>query len=291
MRLSCLLAFSFATAVSHAAANKERIVAVGGGVTEIVFALGRGRSVVATDTSSYFPKKAAELPKVGYQRNLAAEGILSHQPTMVLAAEEAGPPAVLRQLKSAGVRIETLNTSPTVEGLVQRIKRLGELLNEPERAAVLASDIKASFRDIKKQQKQLTQDPRRVLFIMQHKGSAPRVAGADTNIDTLIRLSGATNAAAELSGFRTLSTEAMVSLNPDVILTTSQSLEAMGGEARLWGIPGISRTTAGRERQVIAMDALLLMGFSVRSPVATRRLLTAWQSLEPAQHSVSAQTN
>jgi iron complex transport system substrate-binding protein len=261
------------------ATNTERIVTIGGGITEIVFALGKGRSVVATDTSSYFPDRAKHLPKVGYQRSLAVEGLLAFEPTLILASAEAGPISVITQLQASGLKVEQLNEEPSLEGLLQRIKRIGHLVGEKQRANILSNDVQRAFAAIDSQKQLLKGEPPRVLFIMQHRGSAPMVAGKGTNIDTLIRLSGARNSASDINGFKTLSTEAMVALNPEIILTTSQTLEAMGGEAYLWRIPGLGRTIAGREQNLVDMDALLLMGFSIRSPVATKQLLSTWQAM------------
>ena len=43
--------------------KNQRIVTVGGSVTEIVFALGSGKSVVAVDWSSRIPSKVSKLPQ------------------------------------------------------------------------------------------------------------------------------------------------------------------------------------------------------------------------------------
>jgi iron complex transport system substrate-binding protein len=84
-------------------ADRARIVAVGGDVTEILYALGADALIVATDTTSLYPSAALQTPKVGYLRSLAAEGILSLEPTLVIAAGGAGPPETLAQLRDAGV--------------------------------------------------------------------------------------------------------------------------------------------------------------------------------------------
>src|SRR5688500_2465583 len=75
----------------------ERIVTLNGDSAEIVFALGLGAEVVGTDTSATFPAEAVGRPKVGYQRQLSAEGILSLNPTVAIGSSEAGPPEVLDQ--------------------------------------------------------------------------------------------------------------------------------------------------------------------------------------------------
>ena len=87
----------------------KRVVSVGGALTETVYALGAGELLVGSDTTSYYPEAAANSPKVGYQRALSAEGILSLSPDLVIMTDEAGPPPVLAQLNSAGVNMLTLN--------------------------------------------------------------------------------------------------------------------------------------------------------------------------------------
>ena len=59
--------------------------------------------LVGVDTTSLYPEAARRLPSVGYARSLSAEGVLSLRPTLIVASEDAGPPAVLRQLSAAGV--------------------------------------------------------------------------------------------------------------------------------------------------------------------------------------------
>src|SRR3546814_8110214 len=104
-----------AAAASNAdagAPDSSRIVAAGGVVTEIVYRLGAGDRIVAADTTSLYPPEAADLPKVGYMRTLSAEGILSVGPSIVIAAEEAGPPAVIDQIRQAGVPVVVLSEDP-----------------------------------------------------------------------------------------------------------------------------------------------------------------------------------
>ena len=83
----------------------ERIIPVNGDLAEVVFALGLGGQVVATDISATYPPAANETPKIGYQRTLVAETILAFEPTVILADDLAGPAEVLDQLRDAGVRV------------------------------------------------------------------------------------------------------------------------------------------------------------------------------------------
>ena len=71
-----------------------RLVTLGGSITEIVYALGAEAQLVGTDSTSFYPPAAAKTPKVGYFRQLSAEGILSLRPDAMVAAQEKARPTV-----------------------------------------------------------------------------------------------------------------------------------------------------------------------------------------------------
>ena len=56
------------------AAPPERVVSLGGAVTEIVVALGAQDRLVARDSTSEYPPSVTALPDVGYVRALSPEG-------------------------------------------------------------------------------------------------------------------------------------------------------------------------------------------------------------------------
>ena len=74
-------------------------------------ALGGESKLVGVDTTSQHPQALKQLPSVGYQRQLAAEGVLALRPDILIGTEEMGPPPVLKQLEGAGVRVETLSAA------------------------------------------------------------------------------------------------------------------------------------------------------------------------------------
>ncbi len=85
------------------AAPTQHVVSLGGDITEIVYALGEQGRLACDDQTSIYPPEAAKLRQVGYLRTLSAEGVLSCQPDLILASEDAGPAAALSQLAGAGV--------------------------------------------------------------------------------------------------------------------------------------------------------------------------------------------
>lgn len=117
-----------AGAVAHEA---QRVVSVGFGVTQLIDALGAGEEIVAVDSTSKAFAKARNLPVLGYQRKLAAEGIIALKPTVVIGSEEMGPEVMLSQLKQAGIAVVVLDGAQhNVSDLSAHIRTLGEQLDK-----------------------------------------------------------------------------------------------------------------------------------------------------------------
>jgi len=128
-----------------ARADAQRIVSVAGSLTEIVYALGQESRLVGADTTSLYPPSARALPQVGYQRSLSAEGILSLAPDLVLATEAAGPPAVIDQIRAAGVPVRIVTHDLSPDGLGQKVRSVAEALDRVEEGERLASRIRAEL--------------------------------------------------------------------------------------------------------------------------------------------------
>ncbi len=87
--------------MAQAAELPQRWVSAGGSLSEWVVALGGESKLVGVDTTSQHPQALKQLPSVGYQRQLAAEGVLALRPDILIGTEEMGPPPVLKQLEGA----------------------------------------------------------------------------------------------------------------------------------------------------------------------------------------------
>ena len=64
------------------------------------------------------------------------------------------------------------------------------------------------------------------------------------------------------------SPEAVIAAQPDVVLVTDQGANANGGLESLLKLPGVAQTPAGRAQRFISMEAMFLLGFGPRLPVA-----------------------
>lgn len=251
-------------------AQPERIVSTSGTLTEIVCALGADNRLVAVDSSSVYPELVTQLPQVGYSRQLSAEGILSVHADLVLLSEEAGPPAVLDQLKRLQVPLVTLPEGHTVEEAAKRIELVGEAIGSEEKGRKLAANLRRQLEQTARDQSE--QNRPKVLFLYARGGGVMNVSGTDTAADSMIHLAGGVNSITDYTGYKPLTAEGAVAAAPDVILVTERGLEASGGVAGLLSQPGLSMTPAGRNRRIVAMDDLLLLGFGPRLGQAVEEL-------------------
>ncbi|HAV1324986.1 TPA: hemin ABC transporter substrate-binding protein [Vibrio parahaemolyticus] len=242
------------------APNSERVISAGSAVTELLLALDAKDSLVAVDVTSTLPQ-GMELPDVGYHRRLSAEGLLALSPTKLIGSDEMGPTTTLNQLKSAGVDVEIVNTEANVDRLLHRIDQIATIMNRESQAANLKQEVKTQVESLQANQP-APSAKKKVLFLLIHEGRPANVAGLDTTPDAIIALAGGDNPAAKkLTSYKPLSTEAMVEMQPDVILVSGRSYETMGGaDAILKAMPLLAATPAGQTKNIITIDGHALVG-------------------------------
>ncbi|MEM9287418.1 MAG: ABC transporter substrate-binding protein [Pseudomonadota bacterium] len=252
----------------------KRVVSIGGDLTEIVYALGQGDMLVATDSTSVFPAAAQDTPKVGYVRQLSAEGVLSVEPDLLLLSGAAGPPGALEQLRVSGVEMIELPASYSMDAILEKIDVVAAALNVEEIGKSLRTDVEQSWNDAQSAVEGLPDDLS-VLFFSTLRDGAPRAAGRETAAHGLIEMLGARNVFGERTGYKGLSLEAAVAADPDVILVMDRYVEMAGGLETVKAHPAIALTTAAKNDLIILVDAVQAMQFSPRTPSAVARLATA----------------
>ncbi len=248
-----------------------RLVTVGGAITEVVYALGAEDQLVGTDTTSLYPAAALKTAKVGYMRQLSAEGLLSLRPDAVIGTTEAGPPAVIDQLRSAGVRVELVVADHSWAEVQRKVLAVGRGAGREAQARELLIRLNAEWAATQSEVAQRTGRKPRVLFILAH-GASLQVAGENTAADAMIRFAGGRNVMAGFQGYRPMTAEAMAAAAPDLVLTTTQGIEVQGGVDPFWSRPELALTPAYKRRALLHLDALELIGFGPRLPGTVRSL-------------------
>ena len=309
--LSVLSASTVPTAISPPMADNlqqsetPRIVAAGGSVTEIIYALGRGDWVVATDSTSMFPAAANEVTKLGYFRQLSTEGVLAQQPSLLLGASATGPEPMLEQVAKAGVDVHVYHVSKDIDGLSEMILDIGHRVSAVEKAEQLVTDL---HRQVDVQQRQYSEAiasyastgyPNTIsaLFVVANNDRGITVAGAKTVPQALFDTLGMTNIASDLNGYKLMDAESVLMRNPDVVFAAGHMLHGENALNSLCSHHAIAATFAGQHCLVKAMDSSIGLGLSPRFAIALKavaehglRALSIKAADTPMQEPVSSQT-
>jgi iron complex transport system substrate-binding protein len=253
----------------------DRIVPLNGDLAETVFTLGLGAKVVGVDTSATYPAaKVDRLPRIGYQSALSAEGILSLRPTVVVGSSTAGPPAVIEQIRSAGVPVVIIPEIETLDAGPRKLRLLGQALGVPKRGARLAAQVARQIAVARAEARKAASHAR-VAFLYVRGRAVQLIGGAQTRSSSMITAAGGVDAGAEagIVGYKPITAEALVGARPDVLVFLQAGLGSIGGIDGALALPGVAQTPAGRARRVLAYDDLFLLGLGPRTGAALRALV------------------
>lgn len=141
------------------------------------------------------------------------EQIISLEPDLVFVASFTDA-AVLKQLDDAGVTYFALGDFTSIEAMQQNILTIGDLVGEPDIAAGLVAEMEAIVTRIYDTVYSIETERPSVLYL----STDGWVAGANTTVDDIVVRAGGVNAAAHLNGWNQVSAEAIIEINPDVVI-------------------------------------------------------------------------
>ncbi|HEY3404256.1 MAG TPA: ABC transporter substrate-binding protein, partial [Ohtaekwangia sp.] len=249
----------------------QRIITAGSAITETVCALGDCDKIVASDRTSLYPEHIQQLPSIGYRTGINAEGILSLKPDLVIAEKDYVKEAVLTQLSSAGIKLVIVDRQLNVNDTRKFITQIAEALNKEAEGKKLIASIDADLAEAKTMLQRIATTPR-VLCIYNRGTATVSMAGKNTFAE-ILPYAGAVNAVTDVDDYKPLNTEALIAANPEFILMVSTGLESLGGIEGMLNVPGVAQTTAGKKRQIVALDSLMLTNFGPRFGKAVKELV------------------
>jgi iron complex transport system substrate-binding protein len=289
-RLACaIIACAISSAVN--AADTSRIVSIGGAVTEILYALGADKNIVAVDTTSFSPPRAqTEKASVGYMRALSAEGVLGLRPTLILATEGSGPKETLAVLEAAKVPFIVVPDHHTGDGIAEKIMVVAKAVDAEARGKCIVDSVKKDLKALRTLRAGI-RAPKRVMFVLSLVNGRAMVSGRNTAADGIIKMIGGINAVAEYDGYKQISDEAVVAAKPDIILAMGRGGPNPVSENELFAIAAFNGTPAAQGRHFVAIDSLYMLFFGPRTARAARDLsVTVYPELAratPAQQPAS----
>jgi iron complex transport system substrate-binding protein len=265
------LALGVLALAGAARADETRVLAIGGAVTEIVYALGEGDRLVGRDSTSTFPPEALALPDLGYMRALSPEGVLSVGPELVLADADAGPPEAVAAIEAASVEFVEVSSDESAEGVAAKIRTVAGALGVDGAGEALAIEVEAEIRDAAALAAEVP-ERRRAIFVLSVEGGRLMAAGEGTGAAAMLRLAGAENALGGFEGYKPVSAEAVLAAAPEVVVMMDRGGDHGASAEELFAVSGLAGTPAAEAGALVRMDGLLLLGFGPRTGEAVDAL-------------------
>ncbi len=266
--------FVGADGVESEVADTSRIITLSGDLTEAVFAMGLGDSIVGRDVTTIYPPEAAGIPIVGIGRFLTAEGVLAESPTLVLGDTQTAPLETIEQIRSAGVPVVIFDVPTTFADLYRKAVDIGEVLGVPDEGAALADLVRGGLEEAVEAATPLDPAPG-VAFVYSRGPDVMLLFGEGMTTNPLIEAAGGRDVGAEMGieGTVNVTPEAIVTAAPDIIVITQEGLDALGGEDGLLAIPGFAETPAGRARRILAYPEGDFLTFGPRIGESLQRFI------------------
>jgi iron complex transport system substrate-binding protein len=181
---------------------------------------------------------------------------------------------VFDQLRASGIPVVMLDELQTITDVPDHIRAIAAALGVPDAGERLVartqSEIAAAIAAIHP-----PTDPPSIAFLyLRGPAGIYLMTGAGAGPDAMIEAIGARDAGTELgiTGFKPITSEALINAAPDVILVLTDSLASVGGVEGLLAIPGVAQTPAGDHRRIVDMDDGVLLNFGTRTGAAITAL-------------------
>jgi len=193
--------------------HPARIVSLAPSVTETLFALGLGERIVGVTSYCDYPPEAAQKEKIGDTQRPSIEKIVALKADLVIASTASQLEQFVHSLERLGIPIYISNPR-NLDGVLESIKKIGELAGVPERAQELSGKLAERINKITTQVSSARRP--RVLFLI---GSEPLITiGGNTFVNDLIaRAGGQSISADQPADYPQFSLETAIARQPEII--------------------------------------------------------------------------
>ena len=193
----------------------EKIISLAPSNTEILYALHLKDQLVGVTEYCNYPEAAREKPKVGGYSTIDIEKVTEIQPDLILATN-IHKKEVTPKLESLGFTVLTIDPK-SIDEVLEAFTLLGLCTGKKDEAAYLVTDMQNRIKAVTDKTSALTEAQKpRVFYVLWYDPLATVASG--TRVHDLIVKAGGKNIAGDLSGYADISLEAVISMNPQVII-------------------------------------------------------------------------
>lgn len=209
----------------RAESKQQRIVSLSPHLTEMVFALGREKQLVAVSDYSDFPYSqgcmdeacTTKLPSVANYQGADIASIIRLKPTLILAWDGGNKAQDIARLKQLGYPV--FSSAPAnIEELMEETLALGKMLNAVKVSLKLHANMVAQIQSIKSQYADKSTN---ALYYMNEQPLSGM--GSDVWINSLLSLCNINNIYAALpAAYAQFSLADIIRKQPEVIIAATQ---------------------------------------------------------------------
>lgn len=271
------------TEVTVTSADRILALDISGTLSSTVYGLGLGDHLVGRDVSTGFAG-TEDLPLVTRNgHELSAEAILALRPTVLLTDTSLGPWDVVLQIRKAGVPVVVVDPHRDTTNTDAIIEQVATALGVPETGDRLAAEVHDQQQAVAAQVTRIapsaTADKLKMVFLyVRGNAGVYYLFGRESGADSLIDAVGGRDVATEQdwTGMRPVNAEALVAMQPDLVIMMTKGLESVDGvDGLLQRVPAIAKTPAGEHRRIVDMADTTVMSFGPRTPAIVAALATA----------------
>lgn len=194
-----------------------RIISLAPGATEMLFAAGAGKHVIATVEYSDEPADAKQVPRIGDVVAIDMEKLVALRPEVAVVWPGGGNPAQIEEISRMGIPLYRQQVN-TLADLAGSLRRLGALAGTSEAAEKAARDVELRLATLEH-----TYDKGRHPSVLLEVWNHPiyTVGGTHLMSDAL-KICGARNVFGDLRELGpAIDVEAVVARNPDIIIAAA----------------------------------------------------------------------
>lgn len=252
----------------------ERIVSLSPSATEILFAIGAGDQVVATDEFSTYPAEAPTTDLSGFDPNV--EAILGYEPDLVVIANDIDD--LKASLEALDVPV-LVNAAPAdIESGYAGLADLALATGHVDEGAAVVEQMRADVAAA------LEKAPRGAGLRVYHELDETLYAASSASfIGSVYTELGAVNIAdeadTEQTGYPQLTEEAVVDANPQLVVISDAAIYTVDDVAAR---PGWAEVDAVRTGSIVAVDADISSRWGPRLPELIDTLAEAMSAVPVA---------
>ena len=232
----------------------QKVISLAPSNTELLFAAGAGKQVIARDEMSDFPAEALALPNVGGYAKYNLEQMVALKPDLVLLAE-INNVELVKSLEGVGLTVYYLKNPTTIEEMYGNLQIVAQLTGHETETNTLIDALKKRVATVDEKVKTVSTMPVVFYELDSTDPAKPYTAGSNTFVDLLIKRAGGVNlttAAGIKDSYPQLSVEQVVSTDPDMIILGDSmwgtTVESVGQR------PGWEKLKAVSTNSVVTFD-------------------------------------